>query len=158
MLPTNCLKIEPEVTLPIPLSASWQKWGKVGIKDSPLLPPHPRSLSPRPASMQCSFFSTIININLERSPPPSPFATIARSNQTQTIAVRRTKAQLGEHNHFQIDNSKLGSTQQQKICWHWHVARIISSQKIYGLYGLKHHIVEMRGDVTDAGQTNKQWR
>ena len=28
----------------------------------------------------------------------------------------------------------------------------ISSQKIYGLYGLKHHIVEMRGDVTDAGQ------
>ena len=23
------------------------------------------------------------------------------------------------------DNSKLGSTQQQKICWHWHVARII---------------------------------
>ena len=27
----------------------------------------------------------------------------------------------------------------------------------YGLYGLKHHIVEMRGGVTDAGQrTNKQ--
>ena len=37
--------------------------------------------------------------------------------------------------------------------WHWHVARIISSQKIYGLYGLKHHIVEMRGGVTDSGQT-----
>ena len=36
--------------------------------------------------------------------------------------------------------------------WHWHVARIISSQKIYSLYGLKHHIVEMRGGVTDAGQ------
>ena len=86
--------------LPIPLSASWQKWGKVGIEDSPLLPPHPRSLSPRPASMQCSFFSTIININLERSPPPSPFATIARSNQTLTIAVRRTKPELGEHNDF----------------------------------------------------------
>ena len=33
-----------------------------------------------------------------------------------------------------------------------YVARIISSQKIYGLYGLKHHIVEMRGGVTDAGQ------
>ena len=33
------------------------------------------------------------------------------------------------------------------------VARIISSQKIYGLYGLKHEIVEMRGYVTDAGQT-----
>ena len=29
--------------------------------------------------------------------------------------------------------------------------KIISSQKIYGLYALKHHIVEMRGDVTDAG-------
>ena len=50
----------------------------------------------------------------------------------------------------ELDNSKLGSTQQQKICWHWHVARIISSQKIYGLYARKHHIVEMRGDVTDA--------
>ena len=25
---------------------------------------------------------------------------------------------------------------------------MISSQKIYGLYGLKHHIVEIRGDVT----------
>ena len=47
-----------------------------------------------------------------------------------------------------LDNSKLGSTQQQKICWHWHVARIIFSQKIYGLYARKHHIVEMRGDVT----------
>ena len=23
-------------------------------------------------------------------------------------------------------------------------------QKMYGLYGLKHHIVEIRGDVTDA--------
>ena len=29
----------------------------------------------------------------------------------------------------------------------------MSSQKIYGLYGLKHHIVEMGGGVTDAGQT-----
>ena len=55
-----------------------------------------------------------------------------------------------------LDNSKLGSTQQQKICWHWHVARIISSQKIYGLHARKHHMVEMRGDVTDAGQTNKR--
>ena len=36
-----------------------------------------------------------------------------------------------------------------------YVARIISSQNIYGLYGLK-HIVEMRGGVTDAGQTNEQ--
>ena len=27
---------------------------------------------------------------------------------------------------------------------------------MYGLYGLKHHIVEISGDVTDAGRTNKQ--
>ena len=25
---------------------------------------------------------------------------------------------------------------------------------MYGLYGLKHHIVEMGGGVTDAGRTN----
>ena len=57
----------------------------------------------------------------------------------------------------QLDNSKLGLTQQQKICWHWHVTRIISSQKIYGLYGLKHNIVEKRGDVTMRdGRTNEQ--
>ena len=56
----------------------------------------------------------------------------------------------------QQDNSKLGSTQQQKICWHWHVARIISSQKIYSLYARKHHIVEMRGDVTDAWRRQQQ--
>ena len=56
-----------------------------------------------------------------------------------------------------INNSKLGSTQQQRICWHWDVARIISSQKIFVVYGLKHHIVEMREDVTDAAQmTDKQ--
>ena len=62
-----------------------------------------------------------------------------------------------------LDNSKLGSTQQQNICWHWHVARIISSQKIYGLYGLKHHIVEVRGDVTmrdgrRTTTTTNKWR
>ena len=28
--------------------------------------------------------------------------------------------------------------------------------KIYGLYGLKHHKVEMRGGVTDAGQPNNR--
>ena len=33
---------------------------------------------------------------------------------------------------------------------------MISSQKIHDLYGLKHHIVDMRGGVTDAGRTNKQ--
>ena len=27
---------------------------------------------------------------------------------------------------------------------------------MYGLYGLKHPIVEISGDVTDAGQTNKK--
>ena len=29
---------------------------------------------------------------------------------------------------------------------------------MYGLYGLKHHIVEISGDVTDAGQTNDKQR
>ena len=36
------------------------------------------------------------------------------------------------------------------------IVGIISFQKMYGLYGLKHHIVEINGDVTDAGRTNKQ--
>ena len=32
-------------------------------------------------------------------------------------------------------------------------------QKIYGLYGLKHHIVEKSGDVTDPdGRTNNKER
>ena len=38
------------------------------------------------------------------------------------------------------------------------IVGVISFQKIFGLYGLKHHIVEISGDVTDAGrgkQTNK---
>ena len=73
-------------------SYAFQSATKVGKSWYWSLPHHPasfpRSLSPRPAAMQCSFFSTIININLEPSPPPSPFATIARSNQTLTIAVR----------------------------------------------------------------------
>ena len=37
------------------------------------------------------------------------------------------------------------------------IVGVISFQKIFGLYGLKHHIVEISGDVTDAGrdeQTN----
>ena len=68
-----------------------------------------------------------------------------------------TKYTLSCHlSYSRLDNSKLGSTQQQKICWHWYIARIISSRKIYGLYALKHHIVEMRGDVTDVGRTNDQ--
>ena len=32
----------------------------------------------------------------------------------------------------------------------------MSFQKMYGLYGLKHYIVETSGDVTNAGRTNKQ--
>ena len=39
------------------------------------------------------------------------------------------------------------------------IVDVTSFQKIYGLYGLKHHIVEISGDVTKVGrdeQTNKQ--
>ena len=32
------------------------------------------------------------------------------------------------------------------------IVGVISFQKIVGLYGLKHHIVEISGDVTDAGR------
>ena len=38
------------------------------------------------------------------------------------------------------------------------IVGVISFQKMYGLYGLKHHIVEISEDVTDAGQTNKRTR
>ena len=41
------------------------------------------------------------------------------------------------------------------------IVGVISFQKMYGLYGLKHHIVEKSGDVTDAGrgeQTNNKQR
>ena len=34
------------------------------------------------------------------------------------------------------------------------IVGVISFQKIFGLYGLKHHIVEISGDVTDAGRTD----
>ena len=36
--------------------------------------------------------------------------------------------------------------------------QMISCQKIYGLYGLEHHTVEINGDVTmrTDGRTNKQ--
>ena len=45
------------------------------------------------------------------------------------------------------------------IWWHWHIARIMSSHKIYGLCGLKHHIVEIRDHVTRRdGTNNKQTR
>ena len=36
------------------------------------------------------------------------------------------------------------------------IVGVISFQKMYGLYGPKHHIVEISGDVTNAGRTNKQ--
>ena len=32
----------------------------------------------------------------------------------------------------------------------------MSFQKMYGLYGLKHNIVEICGDVTNAGRTEDQ--
>ena len=37
------------------------------------------------------------------------------------------------------------------------IVGVISFQKMYGLYGLKHHIVEIRGDVTmrDERQTSE---
>ena len=36
------------------------------------------------------------------------------------------------------------------------IVDVRSFQKIFGLYGLKHHIVEISGDVTDAGRTDEQ--
>ena len=32
------------------------------------------------------------------------------------------------------------------------IVGVISFQKMYGLYGLKHHIVEISGDVTDPDE------
>ena len=34
------------------------------------------------------------------------------------------------------------------------IVGVISFQKLFVLYGLKHHIVEISGDVTDAGRTD----
>ena len=34
------------------------------------------------------------------------------------------------------------------------ISFLIPFQKIYGLYGLKHHIVEISGNVTDAQRTD----
>ena len=34
----------------------------------------------------------------------------------------------------------------------YRIVGVTSFQKIYGLYGLKHHIVEISGDVTKAGR------
>ena len=43
-----------------------------------------------------------------------------------------------------------------RVMGEWSVGQWIvdamSFQKRYGLYGLKHHTVEISGDVTDAGQ------
>ena len=36
------------------------------------------------------------------------------------------------------------------------IVGVISFQKMYGLYGLKHHIVEKSGDVTNAGRTDNK--
>ena len=39
------------------------------------------------------------------------------------------------------------------------IVGVISFQKMYGLYGLKHHIVEKSGDVTEPdGQTTRKDR
>ena len=41
--------------------------------------------------------------------------------------------------------------------WDWVMGNWLVGQKMYGLYGLKHHTVEISGDVTDPdGRTNKQ--
>ena len=38
------------------------------------------------------------------------------------------------------------------------IVGVTSFQKIYGLYGLKHHIVEIIGDVTKVGRTDNRTR
>ena len=45
----------------------------------------------------------------------------------------------------------------EKSVGQWKVV-VISFQKMYGLYGLKHHIVEKSGDVTDAGRRTREDR
>ena len=35
------------------------------------------------------------------------------------------------------------------------IVGVMSFQKMLGSYGLKHHIVEKSGDVTDAGRTGR---
>jgi len=35
------------------------------------------------------------------------------------------------------------------------IVGVTSFQKIYGLYGLKHHIVDISGDVTKAGRDGR---
>ena len=39
--------------------------------------------------------------------------------------------------------------------WSLDSGSVMRFQKMYGLYGLKHHIVEISGDVTDAGRTER---
>ena len=36
------------------------------------------------------------------------------------------------------------------------IVGVMDFQKMYDLYGLKHHIVEISGDVTDAGQDGQK--
>ena len=36
------------------------------------------------------------------------------------------------------------------------IVGVTSFKKIYGLYGLKHHIMEIRGDVTKVGRDGQQ--
>ena len=72
------------------------------------------------------------NFLIQTSPPNPQKDTLG-----SRIGPKKTSKLFPRHFYCwrqkKLDNSKLGSTQQQKICWHWHVARIISLQKIYGL-------------------------
>ena len=51
-----------------------------------------------------------------------------------------------------------GSAGSGNVMGEWSVGQwivgVMSFQKMYGFYGLKHHIVEISGDVTDAGRTD----
>ena len=46
------------------------------------------------------------------------------------------------------------------VMWEWAVGQwivgVTSFQKIYGLYGLNHHTVEISGGVTEAGRTDER--
>ena len=64
--------------------------------------------------------------------------------------------------YLQLDNSKLGSTQRwiqdmlTLTCCQDHIL----TENIWFVWSetFKHHIVEMRGGVTDAGRTNNEDR
>ena len=63
--------------------------------------------------------------------------------------------------HHKVENGQVrwvfggfgGSGGSVWVMGEW-IVGIISFQKMYGLYGLRHHIVEISGDVTDTGRNN----